>query len=254
MGQLTKHPGGIFTYQALGPRGALDGASTASLLLLAIQAVRLLGVHGKHARTAYRIVADVARGRRPQLTHDEMWAAYEPMKRWAERKEVSKEKAVGRLVYLAWDWHKRLENAPLGDSLARAVLDSLGMIAYLLKDDEPKRQRLHELEARCLIHHWTNTLEVIPDAVLRAALSQSTEAAARACALTWRSEPRIPSPQWTPPPPTQAEIDRRVARDLEVRAAAARWAAMTPEEREEADANRKLATIVLQGLFTRDVQ
>lgn len=279
MGTLVRHgegQGAVWTYTPLGTPQAYGKLDTASLLLLAVQASRLVcRAPSSGVRAAWRLVLDVARGRRPLLSTDEISAA-------ADRLLGSKPKddedgcsfsvtlvdgaggiaaaispndiddVIQSVLYLTWDFYRRYADAPLGDQLSSAVTDLLGKVAFLLRDDAAALKRLHDLEARCLIHGWTHTHEVVPDDVLRHVLASSSRADAEARARAWRLGPEPPAlPKWTPPPPTAEELARREAARLAAEVEQQRWEAMSPEER--AKAERAVVRTSLNGLIKRGV-
>ncbi len=282
MGTLVQHgegEGAVWTYQPIGRAAAYEKIDTASLLLLAVQASRLVCHQPTdNVRAAWRLVLDVARGRRAPLSSDEI---FETADRLLPRKKDGEdgfsfsikfiagvdgsEPAIApedvadvlhSVLYFAWDlYHERYDDAPLGDRLARSVTDLLGRIAFLLREDDTGLTRLRDLEVRCLIHGWTYTRDVVPDEVLRHVIASGSLSEAIARARTWRlgSEP-LPFPTWTPPPPSPEELARREAQRLAAEAEQRRWEAMSPEERVEAERERAAMRLYLTGLSSRDVQ
>jgi hypothetical protein len=276
MGTLIRHGEGddaIWTYQPIGSDSdrVYEKVDTASLLLLAVEATRLIWrTSHEGVRAAQRLVLDVAQGRRPPLTNDEVFAAESRLP--PSRKErdpdghsfsikiVTGERAinpddarddVAQMLHLAWNYYQeRYEDAPLGDRLGCSVISLLGKIAFLLREDDRGLERLRDLEVRCLIHHWTHTRDVIPRDVIQRVIEAASLNDARERARAWRLglEPS-PFPKWTPPPPTLQELERQQAARLRAEAKRLAWETMSPEEREAVQANR----IMLYGLVNRSV-
>ncbi len=192
MGTLSRHgegPNATYTYSPLGGQWSCDGIDTASLLLLSVQASRLVWHRNRchpGVQAAWRTVMAVARDRRGLLTREELDVAAHRLPREERRPQVvltfaaRARNVVAHALRLASDYYARQLNAPLGDRLSSSVVSLLGEVAFLLRTDEPRLQRLHELEARCLIHGWTHTRAVIPPEVLRGVLAAANQDAARA--------------------------------------------------------------------------
>lgn len=137
-----------------------------------------------------------------------------------------------------------------------SVTRYLGELAMALRDrPDAALERLRDLEIVCLVHHWTNTSDVVPREIVQALVASTSLAEVQAKARAWRmGPPPPPRPRYEDQPEVIARRkDEEARQQAAAEAEAARRASLTPYQRAVEEAESARMRLSLHGLIRRPV-